>query len=104
MKEILSNEFFEKSDGLSLALGKDISGKPLIADLSRMPHLLVAGTTGSGKSVSINAMIISLLYKFSHFQCKFILIDPKMLELSVYEGIPHLLHPVVTDPRKEYLL
>ena len=100
LKEILSNEFFEKSDGLSLALGKDISGKPLIADLSRMPHLLVAGTTGSGKSVSINAMIISLLYKFSHFQCKFILIDPKMLELSVYEGIPHLLHPVVTDPRK----
>ncbi len=100
LKEILSNEFFEKSEGLSLALGKDISGKPLVADLSMMPHLLVAGTTGSGKSVSINAMIISLLYKFSHLKCKFILIDPKMLELSVYEGIPHLLHPVVTDPRK----
>ena len=83
-----------------IALGKDISGKPLVADLSKMPHLLVAGTTGSGKSVSINAMILSLLYKFSDTQCKFILIDPKMLELSVYEGIPHLLHPVVTDPRK----
>ena len=100
LKEILSDEVFGKSLGLSLALGKDISGKPLVADLSKMPHLLVAGTTGSGKSVSINAMIISLLYKFSYSQCKFILIDPKMLELSVYEGIPHLLHPVVTDPRK----
>ncbi len=100
LKEILSDEVFTKSLGLSLALGKDISGKPLVADLSKMPHLLVAGTTGSGKSVSINAMIISLLYKFSYSQCKFILIDPKMLELSVYEGIPHLLHPVVTDPRK----
>ncbi|MBV69023.1 MAG: cell division protein FtsK [Pelagibacterales bacterium] len=100
LKEILSSEAFIKSEGLSLALGKDISGKPLIADLSKMPHLLVAGTTGSGKSVSINAMILSLLYKFSNAQCKFILIDPKMLELSVYEGIPHLLHPVVTDPRK----
>ena len=100
LKEILSSESFLKSDGLSIALGKDISGKPLVADLSKMPHLLVAGTTGSGKSVSINAMILSLLYKFSYTQCKFILIDPKMLELSVYEGIPHLLHPVVTDPRK----
>ena len=100
LKEILSSESFLKGDGLSIALGKDISGKPLIADLSKMPHLLVAGTTGSGKSVSINAMILSLLYKFSYTQCKFILIDPKMLELSVYEGIPHLLHPVVTDPRK----
>ena len=100
LKEILSSESFIKSEGLSIALGKDISGKPIIADLSKMPHLLVAGTTGSGKSVSINAMILSLLYKFSDFQCKFILIDPKMLELSVYEGIPHLLHPVVTDPRK----
>ena len=100
LKEILSTDIFDKTNGLILALGKDISGKPLITDLSKMPHLLVAGTTGSGKSVSINAMIISLLYKFSHFQCKFILIDPKMLELSVYEDIPHLLHPVVTDPRK----
>ena len=100
LKEILSTDIFNKTNGLILALGKDISGKPLITDLSKMPHLLVAGTTGSGKSVSINAMIISLLYKFSHFQCKFILIDPKMLELSVYEDIPHLLHPVVTDPRK----
>ncbi len=100
LKEILSSESFINSEGLALALGKDISGKPLISDLSKMPHLLVAGTTGSGKSVSINAMILSLLYKFSYTQCKFILIDPKMLELSVYEGIPHLLHPVVTDPRK----
>ena len=100
LKEILSTDIFDKTNGLILALGKDISGKPLITDLSKMPHLLVAGTTGSGKSVSINAMIISLLYKFSHSQCKFILIDPKMLELSVYEDIPHLLHPVVTDPRK----
>ena len=100
LKEILSSESFINSEGLALALGKDISGKPLISDLSKMPHLLVAGTTGSGKSVSINAMILSLLYKFSYTQCKFILIDPKMLELSVYEGIPHLLHPVVTEPRK----
>ncbi|MDC3024103.1 DNA translocase FtsK 4TM domain-containing protein [Alphaproteobacteria bacterium] len=100
LKEILSTEYFLNSEGLSIALGKDISGNPLIADLSKMPHLLVAGTTGSGKSVSINAMILSLLYKYSDTQCKFILIDPKMLELSVYEGIPHLLHPVVTEPRK----
>ncbi len=100
LKEILSSDVFNKSKGLTLALGKDISGKPLVADLSKMPHLLVAGTTGSGKSVSINAMIISLLYRYTNDQCKFILIDPKMLELSVYEDIPHLLHPVVTDPRK----
>ena len=100
LKEILSSEYFINSEGLSIALGKDISGNPLITDLSKMPHLLVAGTTGSGKSVSINAMILSLLYKYSDTQCKFILIDPKMLELSVYEGIPHLLHPVVTEPRK----
>ena len=98
LKEILSAEVFSISSGLSIALGKDIAGKPLIADLSKMPHLLVAGTTGSGKSVSINAMILSLIYKLSDTECKFILIDPKMLELSVYEGIPHLLHPVVTDP------
>ena len=100
LKEILSAEVFSISSGLSIALGKDIAGKPLIADLSKMPHLLVAGTTGSGKSVSINAMILSLIYRLSDTECKFILIDPKMLELSVYEGIPHLLHPVVTDPRK----
>ena len=85
---------------LPLALGKDISGAPIIADLARMPHLLIAGTTGSGKSVGINAMILSILYKMSPDQCRLIMIDPKMLELSVYEGIPHLLAPVVTEPAK----
>ncbi|MBV9526794.1 FtsK/SpoIIIE domain-containing protein, partial [Sphingomonas sp.] len=83
-----------------LALGKTIEGRPIIADLSRMPHLLIAGTTGSGKSVGINAMIFSLLYRLSPDQCRLIMIDPKMLELSVYEGIPHLLAPVVTEPAK----
>jgi S-DNA-T family DNA segregation ATPase FtsK/SpoIIIE len=85
---------------LALALGKDISGAPVIADLARMPHLLIAGTTGSGKSVGVNAMILSLLYRLSPEQCRLIMIDPKMLELSVYEGIPHLLTPVVTEPAK----
>ncbi len=85
---------------LALALGKDISGAPVIADLARMPHLLIAGTTGSGKSVGINAMILSLLFRMSPDQCRMIMIDPKMLELSVYEGIPHLLAPVVTEPAK----
>lgn len=88
------------NEKLALALGKDISGKPVIADLSRMPHLLVAGTTGSGKSVGINAMILSLVYRLPPERCRFIMIDPKMLELSVYDGIPHLLTPVVTDPKK----
>ena len=100
LKEILSSTDFLTKDGIPLALGKDIEGQPIVTDLAKMPHLLIAGTTGSGKSVSINAMIISLLYKFSPKECKLILIDPKMLELSVYEDIPHLLHPVVTDPRK----
>jgi len=100
LKEILSSVDFLKKDGISLALGKDIAGQPIVTDLAKMPHLLIAGTTGSGKSVSINAMIVSLLYKFSPKECKLILIDPKMLELSVYEDIPHLLHPVVTEPRK----
>jgi S-DNA-T family DNA segregation ATPase FtsK/SpoIIIE len=86
--------------GLSLALGKDISGKPIVADLTRMPHLLVAGTTGSGKSVGINGMILSLIYRMPPEKCRFIMIDPKMLELSVYDGIPHLLAPVVTEPKK----
>jgi S-DNA-T family DNA segregation ATPase FtsK/SpoIIIE len=85
---------------LSLALGKDIGGTPVIADLAKMPHLLIAGTTGSGKSVAINTMILSLLYRLSPDECRFIMVDPKMLELSVYDGIPHLLSPVVTDPKK----
>ena len=85
---------------LTLALGKTIGGEPVMADLAKMPHLLVAGTTGSGKSVGLNTMILSLLYRMSPEQCRLIMIDPKMLELSVYDGIPHLLAPVVTDPRK----
>ena len=100
LKDIIESNSFKKAQGISLALGKDISGRPIITDLSKMPHVLIAGTTGSGKSVSVNAMILSLLYKFTPQECKLILIDPKMLELSVYEDIPHLLHPVVTDPRK----
>lgn len=93
-------EWVNHSGKLALALGKDIGGTPVIADLARMPHLLIAGTTGSGKSVGINAMILSLLYRLSPDECRLILIDPKMLELSVYEGIPHLLTPVVTEPAK----
>ncbi len=101
MRELVASRDFEKSGcNLPLALGKDIGGAPVIADLARMPHLLIAGTTGSGKSVAMNTMILSLLYKLTPDQCKFIMIDPKMLELSVYEGIPHLLTPVVTDPSK----
>ena len=101
LREILATEDFEKGKGdLSLALGKDISGAPVIVDLAAMPHLLVAGTTGSGKSVGLNAMILSLLYKMGPHQCKLIMVDPKMLELSVYDGIPHLLTPVVTEPKK----
>jgi DNA segregation ATPase FtsK/SpoIIIE, S-DNA-T family len=96
--ELLSSTAYNDTGSpLSLALGKDIAGKPVIVDLARMPHLLVAGTTGSGKSVAVNAMILSLLYKAEPRQVRMILIDPKMLELSVYEGIPHLLAPVVTD-------
>ena len=83
-----------------MVLGKDISGAANIVDLAKMPHLLIAGTTGSGKSVGINTMILSLLYNLTPDQCKFIMIDPKMLELSIYDGIPHLLTPVVTDPKK----
>ena len=101
LSEILSSDEVQKSPGrLSLALGKDISGKAIVADLSRMPHLMIAGTTGSGKSVGVNAMILSLLYRMSPDQCRLILIDPKMLELSIYEGIPHLMAPVVTEPAK----
>ncbi len=97
---IEEDEFEIENDSLTLALGKDISGKSIFANLERMPHLLIAGTTGSGKSVGINTMILSILYKFKPNECKLILIDPKMLELSIYEDIPHLLTPVVTDPKK----
>ena len=99
--EILSSQVYaDMSSMLTIAMGKDISGKPVVADLAKMPHVLVAGTTGSGKSVAINAMILSLIYKGSPQQVRLLLIDPKMLELSVYEGIPHLLAPVVTDMRQ----
>ncbi|MBA3814316.1 MAG: DNA translocase FtsK 4TM domain-containing protein [Alphaproteobacteria bacterium] len=101
LRDLLSSADYEKSNTqLTLILGKDISGAPIIADLARMPHLLVAGTTGSGKSVAVNAMIMSLIYRLPPERCKFIMIDPKMLELSIYDGIPHLLSPVVTDPKK----
>jgi S-DNA-T family DNA segregation ATPase FtsK/SpoIIIE len=101
LRELLASEDFETSKHkLPLCLGKTIGGEPVIADLARMPHLLVAGTTGSGKSVAINTMILSLLYRFTPEQCRLIMVDPKMLELSVYDGIPHLLTPVVTDPKK----
>ena len=101
LSEILDNSDFKKKDiKLPIALGKSISGTPLIGDLSTMPHLLIAGTTGSGKSVCINTIILSLLYRHSPDKCKFILIDPKMLELSTYEGLPHLLCPVITEAKK----
>jgi DNA segregation ATPase FtsK/SpoIIIE, S-DNA-T family len=101
LRELLESDTFERASGsLNLALGKDIGGVPVAVDLARMPHLLIAGTTGSGKSVAVNTMILSLLYQYTPDECKFIMIDPKMLELSVYEGIPHLLSPVVTDPPK----
>ena len=101
LRNILEHHEFQKSDfSLPVCLGKNIAGYPIVADLVRMPHLLVAGTTGSGKSVGINAMILSLLYKHTPETCRLIMIDPKMLELSVYDGIPHLLTPVVTDPNK----
>ena len=101
LRDLLEAEALGRMAGtLTLALGKDIAGAPVMVDLERMPHLLIAGTTGSGKSVAMNTMILSLLYQLSPDQCRFIMIDPKMLELSVYDGIPHLLTPVVTDPRK----
>jgi len=101
LREILSHRDFGDSQmRLPLALGKDIAGQPVVANLAKMPHLLIAGTTGSGKSVAINTMILSLLYKLTPEECRLIMIDPKMLELSVYDGIPHLLSPVVTDPKK----
>ncbi|MFN5995978.1 MAG: DNA translocase FtsK 4TM domain-containing protein [Paracoccaceae bacterium] len=101
LREILSaRDFGDSQMRLPLALGKDIGGEPVVANLAKMPHLLIAGTTGSGKSVAINTMILSLLYKLTPEECRLIMIDPKMLELSVYDGIPHLLSPVVTDPKK----
>ena len=101
LSEILSSQAYaDMNSPLTMAMGKDISGKPVVADLGKMPHVLVAGTTGSGKSVAINAMILSLLYKAAPQQVRLLLVDPKMLELSVYEGIPHLLAPVITDMRQ----
>ena len=101
LREILeSNTFENKEDGIALSLGKNIGGESTIADLSRMPHLMIAGTTGSGKSVGINGMILSILYKFKPEDCRLIMVDPKMIELSVYDGIPHLLTPVITNPKK----
>ncbi|MFZ1964905.1 MAG: DNA translocase FtsK, partial [Roseiarcus sp.] len=101
LRELLASQDFEKTKHrLAIALGKTIGGEPVIVDLARMPHLLVAGTTGSGKSVAINTMVMSLLYRLKPEQCRLIMVDPKMLELSVYDGIPHLLTPVVTDPKK----
>ena len=100
LRELISSKTFEKNYELPLVLGRDISGNPVVTDLGKMPHLLIAGTTGSGKSVAVNAMILSLLYKLTPKNLRFIMIDPKMLELYVYENIPHLLHPVVTEPRK----
>jgi DNA segregation ATPase FtsK/SpoIIIE, S-DNA-T family len=99
-EQLASSDYVDTTAKLPLCLGKTIGGEPVIVDLARMPHLLIAGTTGSGKSVAINTMILSLLYRLRPEQCRLIMVDPKMLELSVYDGIPHLLTPVVTDPKK----
>ncbi|MAV50205.1 MAG: cell division protein FtsK [Hyphomonadaceae bacterium] len=104
LRSLLDSPVYSKSSAtLPMMLGEDIGGTPIVAELSKMPHLLIAGTTGSGKSVGVNAMILSLIYRLPPQECRFIFIDPKMLELSIYEGIPHLLSPVVTDPRKAIL-
>jgi S-DNA-T family DNA segregation ATPase FtsK/SpoIIIE len=101
LSEVLGSQIYHQSKSLlTMGLGKDIEGKPVVADLAKMPHVLVAGTTGSGKSVGINAMILSLLYKAEAKDVRLLMIDPKMLEMSVYEGIPHLLAPVVTDMKQ----
>src|SRR4030095_10687019 len=101
LRELLcSDDYADTAAKLPLCLGKTIGGEAVLVDLSRMPHLLIAGTTGSGKSVAINTMILSLVYRLKPEQCRLIMVDPKMLELSVYDGIPHLLTPVVTDPKK----
>src|SRR5699024_3782652 len=101
MRELVeSNSFQSSKSKLSVALGRDIAGQPVIADLAKMPHLLIAGTTGSGKSVCINSLIISMLYKASPDDVRFLMIDPKAVELTEYNGMPHMLVPVVTDPRK----
>ena len=101
LSEVLQSAVYENAKSpLTIALGKDIAGNPVVVNLAKMPHVLVAGTTGSGKSVAINAMILSLLYKASPKEVRLIMVDPKMLELSVYEGIPHLLTPVVTDMKE----
>nr|CAH7713879.1 unnamed protein product [Callosobruchus chinensis] len=101
LRDLLESPEYQNANlNLPIALGKEISGKPVIADLTKMPHLLVAGTTGSGKSVAINTMILSLVYRLSPDECKMIMIDPKMLELSIYDAIPHLITPVVTEPKK----
>jgi len=100
LKEILGHESYQKSPSrLTMALGKDITGQPVITDLAKMPHLLIAGATGTGKSVGLNAMIVSILYKATPDEVRFLMVDPKRIELSTYEGIPHLLHPVVTNPK-----
>ena len=100
-EQLASSEYADTTAKLPLCLGKTIGGEPVIVDLTRMPHLLIAGTTGSGKSVAINTMILSLLYRLRPEQCRLIMVDPKMLELSVYDGIPHLLAPVVTDMKQD---
>lgn len=101
LKELLSSDEYQRCDArIPLALGRDVTGKPVVEDLSRIPHLLIAGSTGSGKSVGINAMVLSILYRAAPSDVKFIMIDPKMLELSIYDGIPHLIAPVVTNPKK----
>ena len=101
LRELIQSEAFKNSESrLAFAAGKDIAGKPVIADIGKMPHLLIAGATGSGKSVCINTLIMSILYKASPEEVKLIMIDPKVVELSVYNGIPHLFIPVVTDPKK----